>query len=290
MIWLYFETKQQHVFCTSTLCQKQVWALVSTQWATCELLPDKTSTEPGVECLLRLLYSLPHLCLYPRGGRDEATASLSVCLCIWLIKGQVLFLTRAGGSWKAPFIWLFPGRGPPRWQSRCVRRLRLGSVMWTCEFHYHTLRKRYLESSLLNHLYVLGPALLFHVSLCLSQHHTSLSLSLIAPWVINTEPVQSFWDWLLARSQVSSCPVQLNDTHLPHARLSSPSLQRAWLPSWPYMGKVRSEEAGRSHWPTDGTTAFIFILRDLCVFVLTYHNWTLLAHHSFPTVNQLLTK
>lgn len=78
---------------------------------------------------------------------------------------------------ESPFIWLFPGRGPPRWQSRCVRRLRLGSVMWTCKFHYHTLRKRYLESSLLNHLYVLGLALLFHVSLCLSQHHTSLSLS-----------------------------------------------------------------------------------------------------------------
>lgn len=77
--------------------------------------------------------------------------------------------------------------------------------------------------------------------------HLSLSLSLrlffISPWTVNTEPVQSFWSWLLARSQVSSCPVQLNDTHLPHTWLSSPSLQ---LPSWPYMGEFISVERGRS--------------------------------------------
>lgn len=63
------------------------------------------------------------------------------------------------------------------------------------------------------------------------------SLSFISPWSINTKLLLS----LLDQFQVSSWPVQLNDTHLPHTWLSSPSLQRPRLPSWPYMGEFISE-------------------------------------------------
>lgn len=66
-----------------------------------------------------------------------------------------------------------------------------------------------------------------------------LSGSFISARTINTARLQSWRSRPLAQPQVSSCPVQLDDTHLPHPWLSSPSLQ---LPSWPYTGELVSQE------------------------------------------------
>lgn len=114
-----------------------------------------------------------------------------------------------------------------------------------------------------------------HIS-CISTSFQSVSRSVssfISPWDINTELLHSLLSWLLAQSQVRSCPVQLNDTHLSHTWPSSSSLQSPRLLSRPYMGgihirgtrKVTLTETGREHVVMTDVTKRLIFTQTFCV-------------------------
>lgn len=176
-------------------------------------------------------------------------------LCLPLIHQRTsAFSEKRQWFLESPSLWLLPGTA-----------LLTAAVCHTftglfcdgmCHFHYKTgcIWKVTAAQSLFPLPWPSLPPLTSSSINFQSVCHLSLSVcfvSFISPWAINTELLQSFWSWLLAESQVSSCPVQLNDTHLPHTWLSSPSLQRPQLPSQPYMGDFISGERGRSRWPKE---------------------------------------
>lgn len=152
-------------------------------------------------------------------------------------KDKYSFLRSARDSWKAPLFGHF------------LALLLLTAVLCHtvtgpfCDWMCHSEEKYMMRFIWKNY-----SDLIFSISFVCHLSFWVYFGSFISLWAINTELVQSSSSWLLAQSQVSSCPVQLNDTHLPHPWLSSPSLQ---LPSWPYMGEFISEEPGRSQWPKE---------------------------------------
>lgn len=89
------------------------------------VLPDKTSAEPCVECLLRSLHSLPHLPLYIQANTarqpwDTDSQSFSPSESS---KDKCFFLRSGSDSWKAPLFDCF--LATLCWQLQCVMHLRV---------------------------------------------------------------------------------------------------------------------------------------------------------------------